>query len=171
MTSRDQSFLMLLRPFSILLLGAVALPVSSGNVRAQMPCANDFMPLREAVDRDGAAVKALADKRAPREAICTQIKKFAVTEAKYVKYLTDNQSWCGIPPDAVKQVSTSHQRTLALRTQVCNGGAGPVQRPQGPPPGPGLSEALGTSQSYTPPASPQARRGTYDTLTGNPFER
>jgi hypothetical protein len=160
---------MLLRLIPSLTLAALGLAALSHTARAQQPCANEFMPLRQAVERDGAAVKALADRKAPREQVCSQIKKFAVSEAKYVKFLTDNQSWCGVPPDAIKQVKASHAHTLKLRTQVCASG-GPVQGNAGPPPGPGLSEALGTSQSFAP-ASPKTARGTYDTLTGNPFRR
>jgi hypothetical protein len=170
----DQYLVMLLRPIAPIILAAFALAAFGQGASAQMPCANEFTPLRAAVEKEGAAVKALADRKAPREQVCTQIQKFAATEAKYVKFLTDNQSWCGIPPDAVKQLSASHSHTLKLRTQICAGGGSLGGAPQGragPPPGPGLSEALGTSQVFTPPSSPQAQRGTYDSLTGNPLQR
>lgn len=164
---------MMSRPTLSLVLAVCALAAFAREGSAQQPpmlCANEFLPLREAVEREGMAVKALADRKAPREQVCSQIKKFAATEAKYVKYLTDNQSWCGVPPEAIKQVKATHSHTLKLRTQVCEGGGAMGGGPPGPPPGPGLSEALGTAQSFAP-ASPKTARGTYDTLTGNPFQR
>jgi hypothetical protein len=135
--------------------------------RAQVPCAQEFEPLRAAVEKEGLGVKALVERRAPREQVCNQIKRFAVIEAKYVKFLKDNQSWCGIPPDAVKQVTVNHNHTLKLRGQACAAGPSPAQA--GPPPGPGLSEALGTTRA--PPPDTKTRRGTYDSLTGDPLQR
>jgi hypothetical protein len=170
-TGLDQYLVMFTRPTTSLILAAFTLALFGREAGAQQPpCATEFMPLRQAVEKDGAAVKALADRKAPREQVCVQIKKFAASEAKYVKFLSDNQSWCGVPPEAVKQIKAAHAHTLQLRTQVCATG-GPMQgRAAGPPPGPGLSEALGTAQTFTPP-SPKTARGTYDTLTGNPFQR
>jgi hypothetical protein len=169
-TGRGQYLAMSVRSTTCLVLVALGAAAIVQPARAQQPpCANEFLPLRQAVERDGAAVKKLADRKAPREQVCEQIKKFAVTEAKYLKFLSDNQTWCGIPAQAVQQVKAGHAHTLKLRTQVCAVG-GAVQGRAGPPPGPGLSEALGTAQSFTPP-SPKTARGTYDTLTGNPFQR
>jgi len=168
-TGRGQYFAMSARSTICLVLAALgAAAFGSPAFAQQPPCANEFLPLRQAVERDGAAVKSLADRKAPREQVCAQIKKFAVTEAKYLKFLSDNQTWCGIPAEAVKQVKEGHAHTLKLRTQVCS--AAPVQGRAGPPPGPGLSEALGTARTFVPP-SPKTARGTYDTLTGNPFQR
>ena len=110
------------------------------------PCANEFVPLRQAVEAQGLKVKAAVDRKADRGEVCNQLKAFASAEAKFVKYIDDNQSFCGIPPQAVQQLKTSHTRTLKMRGQACAAGA--AAGPSGPkiPAGPGLAEALGTTR-------------------------
>jgi len=151
----------------LLLAFALGFAVSARPAGAQaQPCAAEFMPLRAAVEKDGLAVKAAIDRKAERGEICNQLKRFVATETRYMKYLQDNQSWCGIPPDAIQQVKASHDHTLKLRNQACS--AGPAAARPGPPPGPGLSDALGTSRVTTPNTAKKGV-GTFDTLTGNPF--
>ncbi len=133
----------------------------------QMPCAGDIMPLRDAVEKQGVALKSAVDRKADRGEVCNRVRSYAAAEAKFVKYLESNQSWCGIPPEAVAQVKANHGETLKMRGQACAVGAAPQQ---GPPPGPGLSEALGTARSLAPPPG-RTDRGTYNTLTGNPLYR
>jgi hypothetical protein len=156
---------------SIALAAAVAAALLGSSVAAlaQMPpCANEFIPLRDAVAKQADQVKASIDRKAPREEICSQIKSFASTEAKFVKYMEDNQAWCGIPPDAIGQLKTNHGHTLGLRQKACAGG--PVGGgARAVPAGPGLSDALGTSRAPTPNNTMRGR-GTFDTLTGTPFK-
>jgi hypothetical protein len=158
---------MLFRPA---LIGLCVLPVmfACSESRAQMACGNEIGPLRAAVEKEGLNVKAAIEAK-DRTQICESIKRFASTEAKFVKYIEDNSSWCGIPPDAVKQLKANHQHSLGLRGKACSAGAQGA-RPAGPPPGPGLSDALGTSRGPTP-GQAKTGRGTFDTLTGNPFQR
>jgi hypothetical protein len=132
-----------------------------------MPCANEIVPLRQEVEKVGMAVKKLIDSKAERSQICNGLKRFAATEAKFVKYVETNGSWCGVPPDAIKQLAASHAGTLKMRNQAC--AAGPAAQ-KGPPPGPGLSDALGTSRAPVAAGS-KTDRGTYNTLTGNPLAR
>lgn len=134
--------------------------------RAQ-PCVQEMGPLRGNLDKDGMAVKAAIEAK-DRGKICASLQRYAATEAKYLKYLQDNQAWCGIPPQIVDQVKGSHANTLKVRGQAC--AAGPVGARPGPPPGPGLSDALGTSRAPTP-STAKPGRGTFDTLTGNPLQR
>jgi hypothetical protein len=155
------------RPAAFLLTLSVGLvgPALSASAQAP-PCVNEFMPLRAAVEKDGLAVKAAIERKADRSEICNSLKRFVATETKYMKFLEDNQSWCGIPPEALQQVKAGHGHTLKLRTQAC--AAGPAAAKAGPPPGPGLSEALGTSRGATP-NNIKKGAGTFDTLTGSPF--
>ena len=152
-----------------LVAGAVWAAVSlSGPAFAQpAACVNEITPLREAVEKAGMAVKAAIDKKADRAEVCNRMKRFAANEAKFVKHLEANQSWCGIPPDAIKQLKASHSNTLRMRGQAC--AQGPVGGQAGPPPGPGLSEALGTARM--PTTDTKSDRGTYNTLSGNPLNR
>lgn len=124
------------------------------------------MPLREAVQKDGMAVKAAIDKKADRAEVCTRLKKFTASEAKFVKYMDSNAGWCGIPQDALKQVKEGHKRSSALRDKACASGG-----VAGPPPGPGLSDALGTSRAPTIADPSKPSRGTFDTLSGSALAR
>jgi hypothetical protein len=128
------------------------------------PCANEFIPLREQVQKAGMAVKAAIDKKAERSEICNRLKYFTGTEAKFVKYLEANAGWCGIPGDAIQQVKASHVHSSKLRDQACAAG------PAGPriAPGPGLSDALGTSR---PPPETKKGLGTFETLSGSAFKQ
>jgi hypothetical protein len=141
--------------------------VASAPAKAQgVPCANDIVPLRNAVDKEGHALKAAIDRKAERSEVCGLVRRYAAAEAKFVKYLETNQSWCGVPAEAMTQVKANHSKTLKMRSQACAAATGP----SGPPPGPGLSDALGTSRTFTPPPG-RTDRGTYNTLTGNPLHR
>lgn len=125
------------------------------------PCANEFIPLRQDVEKNGKAVKAAIDAKADRGEICNRLKTFTASEVKFIKYLEANAGWCGIPPEAIKQVKLGNSHSSKLRDRAC--AAGPAAGPRIPP-GPGLSEALGTNR---PPADPAKRgAGTFDTLTG-----
>jgi hypothetical protein len=93
------------------------LPIeASAQGPAQMPCGNEIIPLRQAVERDAQAVKAAVDRKADRAVVCNGIKRFAASEAKFVNYLEANQSWCSIPPAAIKQDKATHAHTFKIRT-------------------------------------------------------
>jgi hypothetical protein len=131
----------------------------------QPPCFNEFMPLRNAAEKNGKAIQAASKRKAPATEICALFKRFAVSEEKYIKYAEVNATWCGIPAEAVKQMQANHAQTLKIRTRVCSVAAAPP-RPRGPT----LGDALGTTP--IPDANTtRTGRGTYDTLTGNPLGR
>ena len=142
---------------------ALALAAPSGTALAQMmPCANEIMPLRQQVEKDGLAVKAAIDKK-DRGEICSTLKRFTVAEAKFVKFMEDNQAWCGIPPEVIPQLKKNQANGIRLRGQAC--APGPAAGAPAPvPAGPGLSEALGTSRG--PTGKSKTGTGTFDTLTG-----
>lgn len=159
-------------PRSLTFVAVIALCLTSAGTAARaqgMPCGNEIMPLREAVEKQGLSVKAAIDRKADPIALCKELKQMTSTEAKFVKYLKDNQTWCQIPPQAVEQVAASQAHTTKIRDQVCNAAArGPPQRQI--PAGPGLSDALGTSRAPTPSTTKKGH-GTFDTLTGSPFKQ
>jgi len=133
------------------------------------PCFRDFLPLREAAEKRAGAIKNAAEHKAPREQICQLFKDFAVAEGKVIKFVTDNQVACQIPPQAIGQMKANHDRTVKTKENVC--GNGPMGAgPAGPPPGPRLSDELGVRGVAEP--SPSARgHGTFDTLTGSTTTR
>ena len=104
-------------------------------------------------------------KKVPREEACGFVKSFSAAEAKLVKFVSANAQTCGIPPQAVTQMTAQHKKTMKAQSQICNAAAGPAK-----PSGPGLSEALGTARGGTlDPLAPQS--GGLDTLTGNVLAR
>jgi hypothetical protein len=153
-----------------IVIAVPVLPPAFAQVAApsgQVPCVNEFLPLRKTAEERGIAIKTLMEKKAPRPEVCQAFKNFAVAEEKVVKFVETNNVWCGIPPDAVKKMKANHARTLQARNQICNAAALPGG---GAPRPPSLSDALGTSR--VPDASnTQTGRGTFDTLTGNPLTR
>lgn len=133
----------------------------------QPPCFNEFMPLRNEAEKRGNAIQRAAKRKAPPPEVCGLFKSFAAAEAKFIKYAETNATWCGIPPEALKQMKANHSQTLKVRGQVCAAAAAPPPKPRGPT----LSDALGTT---TVPDATTTRtgRGTLDTLTGgNPLAR
>ena len=148
---------------------ACLLGLSGVSYAQGMPCGNEIMPLRAAVEKQGMTVKSAIDRKAPPPELCSQLKAMTTAEGKFVKYLKDNAGWCQIPPQAIDQVSASHANTVKIRDRVCDIAAkGPPQRQL--PTGPGLSEALGTSRAPTPKTA-KGGHGTFDTLTGTPFKQ
>jgi hypothetical protein len=129
------------------------------------PCFREFAPLKAEAEKRGLAVKHATERkdRAPREEVCTLLKRYSEAEAKIVNFLRVNASNCGIPAEAGTAMQANHARTLKTVQGVCSGAGGPAK-----PTGPGLSEALGTTRipgGTLDPLAPQS--GTFDTLTGN----
>jgi hypothetical protein len=130
----------------------------------QPPCFAEFKPLRDEAEKRGLTLKNAIQKKVSREEACTLIKSYSAAEAKVVKFIQTNASWCGIPAEAANSMKANHARTLQSEKQVCSGGGaagGPAK-----PTGPGLSDALGTTRAGSlDPLAPNS--GTLDTLTGN----
>jgi hypothetical protein len=153
------------------LLPAIAIAIAAmSNASAQFsapaapagkpPCFDEFVTLRdEAQNRMKAAHDAGKRKPTPQE-MCRLIGRYAESEAKLVKFLEDNSTWCGIPAPLTQQVKATQPKTVEARKRVCDAAAAP--RPTGPT----LGDALGTTRV---PDVGKARTGTgtFDTLTGS----
>ena len=138
---------------------AAPFPMPGQQPQAQNPCEAGFLPLRAQAEKDGAAIKAASERKAAREEVCPLFKKFAVSEAKMIKFLKDYQTQCGIPAEAIKQSGLNHNKTIQIRNAVCSAGPAPAA--------PRLGDA------FSGPLMPNTKpgRGTFDTLTGNPLQR
>jgi len=147
--------------------GAQMAPMGGGGGGGAPPCMSDFLPLRQEAETRAAAIKKAADSKAPRPQVCKLFTVFSDAEAKVVAFVEKNQSWCGIPPQAVAQMKANHLRTLDTKTKICSAGIGEVAPG---PRGPNLGEALGVRALPTP-ESFSSGQGTFDTLTGNPLTR
>jgi hypothetical protein len=141
----------------------MAMPGQAPPQQQVPPCFADFKPLRDEAEKRGIALKTAIQKKVSREEACTLMKNYSAAEAKVVKFIQANASWCGIPAQAADSMKANHARTVQSEKQICSGGGAPgVQRPTGP----GLSDALGTTRGGTlDPLAPNS--GTLDTLTGN----
>jgi hypothetical protein len=132
------------------------------------PCERDFLPLKQAVEKNGGLIKAMMEKaqhaKTPpkREEACKLFRNMAVAMTKMLNFVTENKSACHIPDQFLQGVKTGHDNITKGRDNAC--AAGPIGHAPGPPPGPRLSDELGVGrvgEAGTP------GRGTFDTLTGN----
>ena len=127
------------------------------------PQCQQLLTLRDELQKQGAAISAANDKKADVKVACGLFRNYLATEAKMIKALDTNGPSCGVPKEVNQQVRGSHAKAQQLGKQVCDAAA------RGPAPaGPTLSDALGIS-----PTLPDSKKGagTFDTLTGNPFQQ
>jgi hypothetical protein len=125
------------------------------------PC-NGFLPLRDDAQQKGNAIGAAEKRHADRTEMCKIVSVFSVAEAKALKFLQTNMTWCGIPQEAITSAKASHDRTLKFRDMVC----APAPQPHVP----NLSDAIGTPSVDTS-KNTKTNTGTFNTLTGNPLAR
>jgi hypothetical protein len=125
------------------------------------PCMAEFVPLRQEAEKRAAAIKAGADRKAPREEICGLFKRFSDAESKVVKFLSANQATCGIPPQAIVESKANHAKTATTAERICSGGGVEGAKPRGT----GLGEALGVRAVPTPETTKNGK-GIFDTLSG-----
>ncbi|WP_458758045.1 hypothetical protein ACSVBT_18425 [Afipia sp. TerB] len=134
-------------------------------------CQQEFMPLRQDVEKRMASIQGLGKRKAPASEACAALRGLSTAETKMIKYVEVNAQKCGIPEQAHKQLNDNHAHTTKLTTQVCNVAAQQAQAQQRGPAGPSLSDVLGSTA--LPEARPAKRGGgsTFDTLSGNVLAR
>lgn len=127
------------------------------------PCIKNFLTLRADAEKKALALRAAGQRKASPKEVCAHFNTFVRAEEKVVSYAAANTVWCGIPPEAIVQMKSNHEKSKATRTRVCQVAAQPPR-----PAGPTLGEALGTTE--VPSANNvKTGRGTFDTLTGTPL--
>jgi hypothetical protein len=134
---------------------------------AQFPtpaACNDFIPLRDAVQKTGAAIRDAGKRKAPAPEICKLFRRFAAASAKMLKFMETNKTWCGVPDKAIEAAKANVTQAVKIRTRVCQAAKAPRPAP------PSLSDALGAPTIATP-GNTKTDRGTFDTLTGNALAR
>jgi hypothetical protein len=155
----------------VAVLTASALLSGSHTARANQACAEEFMPLRQALETRGQAVQAAIKSKRPREEICAVVRRFQEAENQLVTYMRSNMEWCMIPEQAVKNAAASQGRTANLRKQACASGPPPGQVPPPQqaqrPTGPGLVETVGRPRLPGGDTSGP----TFNTLMGNALTR
>ena len=147
------------------------------HVSAQQPdpferanCEQDFVKLREAVDKRGMALQNAGKQKADPAQVCRLLRDYTSHEAQLVKFMQEKQTSCGIPEQVVGQVKTGHSKAIEMRNKVCQVAAAP-RAPPPPPPSQGLSGALGGSSVGGAPPETAGGSGVFDSLTGNVLKR
>jgi hypothetical protein len=141
------------------LVGSASAQQMPAPPQAASPCAQ-FAPLSAAARQKGEAIGAAEKHHPDRKEMCTLVSQFSVAEAAVVKFLETNQTWCGVPPEAVKSAKATHEKTMKFKEVVC----APAAQPKIPT----LSDAIGTPKLDTG-KNTKTGHGTFDTLTGNPL--
>jgi len=132
----------------------------------QQACAEEFMRMRNDVEKKGRLVKSANERKASREELCAALTGVHAAMGKWYNYVKKNATACGIPAEAGKDLGTNYANLSKLRKNVCEGGA---QTAAAAPRTPSLSEALGTIAPATEANTTVRRGGTLDTLMGNPI--
>jgi hypothetical protein len=132
--------------------------------QAMPPQCKELLTLRDTVQKHGKALSTASAKKASAQEACRLFKTFLSAELRMVRAIETNGKMCGVPPDVAPQIKANHAQAGKVAKQVCEAAAQGAR-----PPGPSLSDALGTS----PPMPDASKRGsgTFDTLTGNPLAR
>jgi hypothetical protein len=134
-------------------------PMPGAGPQGASPCAQ-FGPLNVTAREKGQAIGAAQKRHADRKEMCSLVSTFAVAEGAVIKFLETNQTWCGVPADAIKMAKANHEKTLKFRDLAC----APAAQPKIPT----LSDAIGTPKLDTG-KNTKTGHGTFDTLTGNPL--
>lgn len=153
------------------LAAALALFVVAGHgpawaqAPAQAPAniCSDLPKLSDEAQKRGNAVSTAMKAKADRKQVCVLMSSFVVAEAAVVKFLADNQTWCGIPAEAIANSKANHEKSLKFRTIACTD-SGPQQKP------PSLSDAIKSTPTDSS-SNTKTGHGTFDTLTGNPLAK
>jgi hypothetical protein len=158
-----------LRP--ALFVAAFALTTVAGPAMAQFqpppqqqepPCMKDFSRLRDDAENKAKAVMDAQKRKVPLPEACKLLTALTGAQDKMLKYAKTNQTWCGIPPEIIVQMTSGQANASKARANVCRMAAAP-QRPAGP----SLSDAL--SAPIPDANNIKTGRGTFDTLTGTPL--
>ncbi len=130
------------------------------------PCYDQFLPLRNEVDKRFEAAKKALDRRGSAAELCSLLTRFSDAEVAMIKYVEKNGATCGFPASMLGNIKASNVKSQEYRKQACSAAASP--RPARPAE-PTLSDAL------SPPVAgrdnTKTGRGTLDSLGGNPLAR
>jgi hypothetical protein len=130
------------------------------------PGCQQLLTSRDDVAKNGQALQAAGQRKAPPDEICKLFKAFLAAESKMIKGLQEHSATCGVPSEVLKQVQDGHGKASEVGKKICDA----AQAPR--PAAPSLSDALGAGP-MVPDASAATKKGqsTFDTLTGSPLTR
>jgi hypothetical protein len=167
--ANDSAFTKGAAPVSGTAFGGGAPQPPSGGPGGGEACMKAFVPLREEAEKRGQLIKVASERKAPPDEACKLIKNFAASETKMIKYIADNATKCGIPPQIGDQMKKGHANTEKMMNQVCN--VAQQQATQQKAAAPSLSDVLGTSAALPEAQTVKKGGSTFDTLNGNVLTR
>ncbi|HEY2228100.1 MAG TPA: hypothetical protein VGI22_10240 [Xanthobacteraceae bacterium] len=129
------------------------------------PVCQQLLTMRDETQKNGAAIAEAQKRKVDVIEACKLFKVFLATETKFIQGMTQNQSVCGVPPQAIKQFQDGHAKASLIGKQVCEA----AEHPR--PTGPSLSDALNSAPSLPDADNTKGGHGTYDTLQGNALTR
>ena len=140
---------------------------SPGQPQQKPPCVDEFMQLRQEMEKRFEAAKAGIDRRGSAAELCNLLTKFTQAEVQMIKYVRENGPACSFPPNLLESVQASNVKSEGYRKQACTAAAAPAKPAR--PNAPTLSDAL--SPPVTGKDNTRTGRGTLDSLGGNPLAR
>jgi hypothetical protein len=129
------------------------------------PVCQQLLTMRDETQKNGAAIAEAQKRKVDVIEACKLFKVFLATETKFIQGMTQNQSACGVPPQAIKQFQDGHAKASLIGKQVCDA----AEHPR--PTGPSLSDALNSAPTLPDADNTKGGHGTYDTLQGNALTR
>jgi hypothetical protein len=139
----------------------------AGQPQQSSPCVEQFLPLRQEVDKRFEATKAGIAKKGTAPEICNLLTKFSQAETALMKFVEKSSDACPFPADLLTNIKASNAKTEVYRKQACTAAAAPAR--QARPAAPTLSDAL--SPPVASKDNTKTGRGTLDSLGGNPLAR
>ena len=101
---------------------AAAAFIDAAPVRAQASGCEKMQALlqeRQSLVASLNAAQKAKRKLSPQQA-CTTMTRLVSNGASTVKFATDNQDWCQIPPSFIEGMKADNQTAANIRTQACN---------------------------------------------------
>jgi hypothetical protein len=140
---------------------------SAAQPQQKPPCLDEFIPLRQEVEKRFEAAKAGIDRRGSAAELCNLLTKFTQAEMQMIKYVRENGPACNFPPALLESAQASNAKSEGYRKQACTAAAAPAKPAR--PAAPTLSDAL--SPPVAGKDNTRTGRGTLDSLSGNPLAR
>lgn len=96
----------------------------AGTAFAQMPGCDAAQPILEKRQKIIQEVSSWGGKKkvAPDKA-CAVGRQLVSNGNELLKWLNDNQSWCGIPPEFIENIKRDHKQAQGLQTNACRAAA------------------------------------------------
>jgi hypothetical protein len=138
-----------------------------GQPQQMPPCIEDFLSLRQQLDKRFETVKTTLERKPTASEACSALTKFTQSEAAMIKFVEKNSGTCPFPPNLLPDIKAGNVKSEGYRKQACTAAAAPAKPAR--PAAPTLSDAFGAPVAGKD--NTRTGRGTLDSLGGNPLAR